>query len=45
MSSIFKSLMLNKKKYLDDVFIQNETTDTMIQTLNENHQFLKKRKP
>ena len=42
MSSIFKPLIRRNKiiTYLDDVFIQDTTTDTMLQTLNEYHTIL-----
>ena len=42
MSSIFKSLIRTNKiiTYLDDVFIQDTTTDTMLQTLIQYHTFL-----
>ena len=42
MSSIFQPLIRKNKiiTYIDDVFIQ-DTTDTMLQTLTQNHTFLK----
>ena len=44
MSSIFKPLIRKNKiiTYLDDVFIQDTTTDTMLQTLTQNHTDLEK---
>ena len=43
MSSIFKSLIRKNRiiKYLDDVFIQDTTTDTVLQTLDHFHKTLK----
>ena len=43
MSSIFKPLIRKKNKiitYLDEVFIQDTTTDTMLQTLTQYHTVL-----
>ena len=42
-SSIFKPLMRKVKiiTYLDDVFIQDNTTDTMLKTLDQYHNILK----
>ena len=42
MSSIFKPLITKNKiiTYLDDVFIKDTTTDTMLQTMNEYHAIL-----
>ena len=42
MSSIFKPLIRNNKiiTYLDDVFIQDTATDTMLRKLNEYHTVL-----
>ena len=39
MSSIFKPLIRKNKiiTYLDDVFIQDTTTDTLLQTINQYH--------
>ena len=44
MSSIFKPLITRNKKitYLDDVFIQDTATDTMLQTLTHYHTILEK---
>ena len=43
LSSIFKPLIRQSKKttYLDDIFIKDPTTDTMLQTLDKNHKFFK----
>ena len=43
MSSIFEPLNRKNKifTYLDDVFIQDTTTDTMLQTLDQYHNILK----
>ena len=42
MSSIFKALIIKNKiiTYLDDVFIQDTTTDTMLQALTQYHTIL-----
>ena len=46
MSSIFKPLIRKNKiiTYIDDVFIQDTTTDKMLQTLDQYHFILKKGK-
>ena len=47
MSSFFKPLIRKKNKiitYLDDVFIQDSTTDTRLQTLTQNHTISKNEK-
>ena len=43
MSSIFKPLIRESKiiTYIDDVFIQDTTTDTMLQILDKYHKILK----
>ena len=45
MSNIFKPLIRKNKiiTYLDDVFIQDTTTDTMLQTLTHYHTILEKK--
>ena len=44
MSNSFKPLIRKNKiiRYLDDVFIQDTTTDTMLHTLEQDHNNLKK---
>ena len=43
MISFFKPRIRNKKfiTYLDDFFIQDTTTDTMLQTIDQHHNILK----
>ena len=43
LSSIFKPLICKNKviTYLDDVFIQDTTADTMLQPLEQSHKILK----